>query len=95
MAHAMAHNVTHYARLVLHVTYVHIYYTIITARKHNATKTVITPILKYIGLVRRRPLDWAQLEIVTLIEASQAPHGGAKRAKTHHSSSVIDCKKNR
>ena len=66
MANTMAHNVTHDARPLLHVTYLHWYYPIITARKHKTTKTMITPILKYISLVRRHPLDWDQPKHVTL-----------------------------
>ena len=57
MANTMAHNVTHYARPVLHVTCVHTYYTIIATRKHKAVKTMISPLMKYINLVRQHLLD--------------------------------------
>ena len=42
--------------------------------------------MKYIGLVRRHPLDHDQLKHVTMIDPSHTPDGGTKRAKTHHRS---------
>ena len=75
MASTMAHNVTHCARPVLHVIYLHAYYTIIATRKHKAARTMITLILKCIGLVRRRPLDWDHPEHVTVTDPSHDPHG--------------------
>ena len=40
------------------VTEPHVHYTIMATHKDRAAKTIITPTLKEIGLIKRHPIDW-------------------------------------
>ena len=74
IANTMTHAATHYPKLVLHLVYMHAYSTIISVRQYKVAMSMFTLALKSIGLARRRPLDWDQLDKVKLTDPDRIPH---------------------
>ena len=56
----MTFKITHYARPVLDMTYVHEYHTIMSVCKHRVAGSMFTLVLKFICSTRRRTLGWDQ-----------------------------------
>ena len=85
MAKGVTSEITHYAWPVLHMTYVHTYHTIMSAHQNKVARSMFTPVLKSIGLAKRQPGGWDQLDFITLTDPDQHAHiPCAKRAKTNH-----------
>ena len=73
IANTMPHEITHYARPVIHMTYMHAYCAIMSARQHKVARSMFNPLLKSICLARRQPIGWDQPDCITLTDPDQIP----------------------